>query len=728
MRRIGSILLGLVLIATSCTQALDLDFSSAQGELKIKLKQDSGTTSTKTSEDEFPDTGEFIVEVTETSSGRTFYRKKYADLADQTMHLNEGEHKCYAFYGDPKGVGFSAYYYTAEAFADIRQNQVADVEMAAKLTNVKVAVNFGPALAFDHKDYYAQVTTQTGRKLTFTKSESRCGYVPVGDITLTLYIYVNDQWLCYSSEPVTCVSNDFVTFNLDTHRTVNLTSIEVIVDNGTEEVVKEFEVPAAAAPKDAPAVSMNGFAENTFSVVEATDQSHSGFKADIVAMGGVQNCFLNINSAILSAAGIPSELDLAALTPEQEKALAAFGIKYLPQMSGKRFAYVDFSGLVDYISSNVSYNPDQHIAAEFSIEVIDTYGKAAATEIYSVSVEKAEATIIYNDYDVWATKMVNPVITVTKGDPSRFVLKCVKASDMMYTSTQTISPKSVSGKTVKFDGFTGLSAGTTYKVWAQYNNNGYSKTPEIQFTTEKDQQVGNNGFESFVTNTFSGTHTTYWYDLWESGESDHWWATNSSATLDKSNTAAYGTYKSFPTVNITSKNPYAGQHSVVVASIAVGDASSEWNLLNSWGDAVPGEVFIGEADNSGEHKGGHTKDGHAFNSRPASMSFMHKLESYESDPYYVEIKILDADGEVIASAKKTDGATTVSSWTKVTLPLIYETTTKKASSIYILFKSSATGKTKSRKYSLSRYEASSEKSSNVHAGNLLWIDDVKLNY
>ena len=712
---------------TSCIDAFETEFSNVQGKLNIKLNQDYRTKSATTADD-LPEVGEFVVEVTETSSGRLFFKKKYAEAAGQAIHLNEGEHKCYAYYGEPNGVGFNACHYTAEAYADVRQNEVVDVELSAKLVNVKVAVNFGPALAFDHNDYYAQVTTQTGRKLTFTKSETRCGYVPVGDITITLYVYVNGQWLCYTSEPVTCSSNDFVTFNLDTHRTVDLTSIEVIVDNGTEEVVKEFEVPAAAAPKDAPTVTVNGFSDGTFSVVEATDVTHSGFKADIVAMGGVQNCILHINSAALASAGIPAEIDLANLTQEQETVLKDCGIKYLPQMFGKRFAYIDFSGLVDYISSNVPFNPDRSIAAEFSIEVVDAYGKTAVSDSYSVSVQKPDATVKFNEYDVWATKLVNPVITVTSGDPSKFVLKCVKASDMLYQSVQTLSPKSVSGKTVKFDGLSGLSAGTTYKVWAQYNNNGYSKTPEIQFTTEKDQQVGNNGFESFVTNTFSGTHTTYWYDLWASGESDPWWATNSSATLDKSNTSAYGTYKSFPTVNITSKNPYAGQYSVVVASIAVGDASSEWNLLNSWGDAVPGEVFIGKADNSGEHKGGHTKDGHAFNSRPASMSFMHKLESYESDPYYVEVQILDEDGEVIASAKKTDGSTSVSTWTKVTLPLTYEITNKKASSIYILFKSSATGKTKSRKYSLSRYEASSEKSSNVHAGNLLWIDEVKLNY
>lgn len=734
MRRIGSILLGLVLMVTSCTEAFNEDFPALQGELKIKLKQDNRTKSTETADEELPETGEFVVEVIETSSGRAFYRKKYADLADQTLHLNEGEHKCYAYYGDPKGVGFSAYHYTAEAYADIRQNEIADVELTATLQNVKVAVNFGPALAFDHKDYYAQVNTQTGRKLTFTKSETRCGYVPVGDITLTLFVYVQDQWLCYTSEPVTCASKDFVTFNLDTQRYVDLTSIEVIIDNGTEEVVREFEVPAVAAPQDAPTLLVNGFQDGQYSLVEATDLVHSGFKADIVAMGGLQNCYLNINSGALELAGLPSRVDLADLAPEQESLLAQFGLKYLPQMYGKRFSYIDFSGLIDYISSSVPYDPAHQTAADISIEVIDIYGKTAVSELYSVLVEKAEATVRFEGYDIWATKMINPVITVTKGDPSKFVLKCVKSSDMLYSSVQTIQPKSVSGKTIKFDGFYGLDAGTTYKIWAVYNNNNNSKTPEIQFNTETALQVGNSSFEEHTYESFTttkklifnmGTEKITWYQLWGNG-AEQWWAVNSSVTLDANITPEYVTYKCFPTVSVTSKAK-SGSRAVIIASIAIDDYGSEI----SSGNATAGEVFIGTADNSGELKGNHITDGHSFASRPMSMSFWYMLDSHNSDPFSAEIKILDSNDEVIGSAKKTDVSTSTSSWTQLTMPINYEYTDKKAEKIYISFKSSATGSVNSRKYtSLTRLNPSGSEANagDIHAGNVLWVDDVRLNY
>jgi hypothetical protein len=290
----------------------------------------------------------------------------------------------------------------------------------------------------------------------------------------------------------------------------------------------------------------------------------------------------------------------------------------------------------------------------------------------------------------------------------------------------TFKPASINGKTVVFETIGGLNPGTSYRLWTVYNENQNNRTSDHTITTENAQQIGNSSFETFTVNTFKGTHTINWFDLWDA-YGDPWWATNSSITLDKSNSAAYATYKSFPTVNMTSKSPYSGYYAITITSVAVGDVSSDWNLMNSWGDAQVGEVFIGKADNSTEHNGSHIEDGHAFASRPSSMSYWYKLDCFESDPYYVEIKILDKDGEVIGSAVKKDGASSVSSWTQVTLPINYTVTDKKAAEIYVVFKSSASGKKTSRKYTLSRYDYG-EGNVTIHAGNVLWIDEVKLNY
>ena len=711
---------------TSCLSGPTWDDSPVtQGEVSISLRQDPDMAATR-AEDELPEVNDFIVEVHETATSRLFFRKTYADAQGVRISLNKGEHRLFAYYGDPHKAGFKACYYVAETFFDVKANEHVQVDAVARLENAKVAVNFGPTLNFDYDQYYAEVVASNSAKLTFLKSETRAGYVPVGEVSLNLYVYVQDKWLVYRTEPMTCEARDFITFNVDTRRMGNL-SVEILIDNGVDSVVKEISVPAEAAPIDGPTVTYSGFEDNRVYAYEADLARHEGYKANIVAMGGIESCVLEINSSFLSSKGVPSSVDLAALDSDMAEVLKSIGLVYLRDMSGKRLAYVDFSGVVNYVSQHAVYHPDYELSlADFSFIVTDQLGKTVSSQKFTVAMATSQGTITFNDYDLWPTRLASLTLNVTKGDPSRFVLKCVKASDMLYSDVKTIQPQSVIGKKVTFGAFTGLTAGTGYKVWAVYNGNAYNKTSELAFTTETAQQIGNSGFESYTVNSFKGTHTINWVDLWASG-SDPWWATNSSITLDKSNTAGYATYKSFPTVNLTSSSPHSGSFAITIASVAVGDASSEWNLLNSWGDAKVGEVFVGQADNSSEHNGTHIEDGHSFASRPSSMSYWYKLDSYESDPYYVEIQILDKDGEVIGSAKKLDGNATVSSWTQVTLPIEYTVTDKKADKIYVIFKSSATGKTASRKFSLSRYD-SGEGSVNIHAGNVLWLDDVKLNY
>ena len=724
--------MGVALFVSSCSPVVFDEESTPKGEVLITLKQDDKTTATKATEN-LPEVGEFIVEVTETSSNRLFFRKKYSDAIEQKIALNQGEHRLFAYYGDPEGIGFNSFYYAADQLFDVEANSIKNIEAVAKLANVKVAVNFGPGLALDYKEYYAQAVTARGGSLTFTKKETRPGYVPVGDLTLVLYVYVHDKWMCYKSEPVNCKCNDFVTFNVDTQRLGNLADFQIVISNETEDVVKEIQIPGEAAPQDAPTLTMSGFEGNRLSTVEADPYVHSGLKADIVAMGGIQSCLLNINSTLLSSKGIPSQVDLASADAATLKALEGVGIKFLREMGGKRLSYVDFSDLANYISKNVAYHPDYETsAADFSLEVVDKSGKTCKSETYTIAIDKSQADLVINDYDVWATRFAGTTLTVTKGDPSKYVLKLAKTSDENNSSVQTILPKAVSGNKVTFGELAGLASGTGYKVWAVYNENPYNATEQHQFTTESELQVGNNSFEQHTYESFaysiyilSTKGTRVWYQPYAAGETDPWWAVNSTATLDKQFTSEYHYYKCFPTVCMTGTDTYNGNRSVIVASVAVNDLGS---LILS-GDAITGELYIGKADNSAEHKNSHISDGHAFSSRPSKMSFYYKFD-YNDSPFAAEIKLLGEGDEVIGSGKFTSAQADVSSWTKAEVPVEYEITDKKAKKIYISFVSSSTGSTDSRDIKLNVLNTSGAATTteNIHAGNVVWLDYVQLYY
>ena len=161
MRRLGFILIA-ALGLTSCLSGPLLDDSpGVQGEVSISLRQEHDMTATKADEG-LPEVDDFIVEVHETATSRLFFRKTYADAHGVNIPLNAGEHRLFAYYGDPQKAGFKACYYVADTLFNVLPQQLSQIEAVARLENVKVAVKFGPTLSVDYDQFYAEVVAAYG--------------------------------------------------------------------------------------------------------------------------------------------------------------------------------------------------------------------------------------------------------------------------------------------------------------------------------------------------------------------------------------------------------------------------------------------------------------------------------------------------------------------------------------------------------------------------------------
>lgn len=688
-----------------------------------------------------PDVNEFKIEIYKyTDSGLLrLYRDTYENTVGQTIRLNAADYKIQARYGDSLAVGFNSIYYAAEQNFPVRPQTNETVKLEAKVANVKVAVEYGENLKYDWPEYYAKVkcVTKGGKKrnLQFEQNETRSGYVPAGTLTVELYLKVNGEWLYYKSPEISALPSDFITFRLDVERAQSDMTITALIDRDLETIEKTYEVSSNWLPQDTPSIKMldiNGrnFGNQTFNVVEAGNVIRSDLKADIVAPGVIEHCYLEITSEYLQRLGVPQRVDLAdALDASVESALKSIGLKWMRGMKGQRLGYVDFSGITKWLNDIVC-DSNNMFKADFSINVIDQ--RQAVGECVSAPVSFLQLKPEFELYDIpsyncWATRIEKITAWLLVGNPDAFKVEYRKYTDGEDAWREI---KLEDGTDVYK--ITGLSPSTLYEVRARYNNN--SKTEiRVYPRTEAASQVGNNSFEQHTYESFKttkwmvinyGSEYITWYQPYYD-ESDRWWAVNSSATLDASITPEYVTYKCFPTVSFTS-GAHSGSRAVIVASVAIDDYGSE---IKS-GNAKTGKLFIGTADNSSELKGNQTSVGHAFDSRPSSMSFWYKLSSHNSDPFSAEIQIMDSGGVKIASGSINNISTSTSSWTQVTVPLTYTTQTKKAGKIYIIFNSSATNSTDSRKTSFTRLNSSGSEvgSGNIHAGNIVWIDDVVLNY
>ena len=725
----------LVMVAMSCSENLEPiagEAGAGKGEVRFELSADPrNALITKGTEEGVEDVpvGDFWIEIYKQGVLR-LYREKYDVAGNDFILLNEGEYLLRAKYGDSLGVGFNKPFYMAEKDFIVNPQTKETVSAVAKLANVKVKVDYSENMTETYPDYQVFVRNTSAKvktPLKFTSTEVRAGYIPAGDLVIEVYADFKGDgiWRKYVSEPQTFLPNDFVTFHVDASALDGLLKVIISIDNAVDVVTKEVLIPESVTPQTAPITTVKaGVGHNAF-VLEGTEKALDPLTFSGQAKAGISSVKLQHNSAILSSNGIPENIDFSNLTPDIETALKAAGISW---SDNGHFAVVDLSDALPAIGLASLYEGKEAINSTFTFEIIDLSGKSSSTVANVMVYPNVQGTFSIQPYDVWATKVTNLKAEFTKGNTDLLTLQY---SDNEGESWHDVVEAGKTRNSLTYDVLRGLTPNHDYVFRYVYDHE-FDVLDKQFVRTERAAQIGNASFEEYRVNDFEYTikifgskGTEIWYDLF-ANEGDAWWATNSSATLDKNITTGYVPYKCAPTIFLQLDEAAQGRVSVMIASVATDDWASELK----YGNAVTGEVFIGKADNSDEHKGGHVVDGHAFPSRPSALTLKHKFNPFENDPYKILVEVRAEDGSIIGTGKVDDRRDAVGVWTELIVPINYSITDKKASSIYVSMKSSATDSKNSRKFSFNKLRQGPEavKSGDVHMGSILYVDDVILTY
>ena len=725
MRHIRFVLTCLAAFATvSCTEALEEIATGADGEITVSLTSDGDCRphlKSAVQEEEVP-AGEFIVEIFKTDGNVRLYRDTYANTENKAIKLNGGDYRLVASHGDPDGCGFDAPYYMGEEMFTVHAQTHEEVHVTAKLANVKVAVEFGEHLVLDYPEHYAVVRSDKDCSLEFSAGEERTGYMPAGNLSLELYAKIDGEWKYYASEPEEYSPNDFVTFHVDTKEGEGSLSLNIKVDDSVELVEKEVEIPQLMLPKEAPKMTFNGFGDSdVIEVVEAGETPES-LKIDIVADAGIGHCILHINSEYLARIGVPAEIDLVSVEENVAELLKDNGFDWRGVMQGQRLAYIDLTGVAEKLASEV-YDDANPFKAEISFEIEDSNEKKSAeSQSVTIAALKPEFSFSAVPTDAWAKSIRGMQISYANLNPAVLKLQYKAAADGEW---QDAGLSSDSGSVLSFNNISGLTPETEYQLRAIYNGN-EAAAVQASLTTEAAAQVGNSGFEEWQTSVFEFTYNFFgkheqnvdWYHPWSSEETDIWWAVNSRVAMPSSTSVASANWNwvRFPTVAYTA-DAADGGNAAVIYSVAVGD----WTTNISPGTSHAGELFIGTADDSGNH----SSEGHSFGSRPDRLEFMYKYDSNGGETFFVNAELYSEDGTVIATAS-TDSGSASSSWLKFSLPFQYTDTARKAARIYVSFKSTSASEPSVTGNKVITIADNAQYTGNF--GSVLCVDDLRLIY
>lgn len=330
-------------------------------------------------------------------------------------------------------------------------------------------------------------------------------------------------------------------------------------------------------------------------------------------------------------------------------------------------------------------------------------GEKASDEI---TIAKGGFTIESSPNDIFATR--------ARIVPTYFEEEIESAaSSVKYEISENGTDYTAVNHTLSDDGsawISGLPAGKTLSVMATIG----SKKAKVEITTETAAQLPNSDLEGWWRE-HGGSNWDFYYAYAE-GTPQVW------DTMNEETTSSVGVGAAYTTTSGTKPATGVNGQCAVVRTVGWGagnTAGGKWSVVNN---VTAGQLYLGKFKSVGQAP----DYGYGFNSRPSELTFQAKYEAAKSDDFgSAEVRVLDASGNILASNSVNIG-TDKSAWTEISLPLSYSANAAKASTIVVIFKSTAHSSGASKSYLKLPAFAANAKTESV--GGQLYIDDIKLNY
>ena len=295
---------------------------------------------------------------------------------------------------------------------------------------------------------------------------------------------------------------------------------------------------------------------------------------------------------------------------------------------------------------------------------------------------------------------------------------------------------------------TGLTPGTTYSVQTSLYTDGGAQGDAVRMTTETATDVENGNFSKTEqpANLNMSVQVGGKYSVWPADYTI-------KSSIDRTVPTGWATVNALTcSASASNKNSwfvvpstYVENGKVIIRNVGFDKAgttpattggafNTKYYCTNvpsfGSGKQAAGELFLGSYND-----GGSRSDGIAFNCRPKTMTFEYTYAPNGSDAAVAHIDVLDASGNVIATASTTLAA--ASSSTTKTLTLPNYNFGVKAASLRIGFKSSnatlppitvPTGSALDENAGLGNKTIGANSYHAVATGSVLTVANVKLNY
>lgn len=719
----ATLLLTLGVFSTSCNKALD-ESESGEGFVKTTLTADNSVAIVQIGSKAAEPTlvaDDFKVRLENTKAEVLREWDSYNDMPNP-LKMVLGSYKLVAWYGNGNLPAFDKPYYEGVSKFTVANGETVNAQLECSLAATKVNVTFKDNFKQDYANYSIDLKTTTveGEILNFVGDDTRDGYFKPGTLRMKLNLDKGDGVIHnFYPSPITVRAKEFIHLYFDVKKNSGSSTIVISTDESTNDIIEEIELPNGVLPKPAPDVRATGFAFGE--TIVTTEGVSKPTSISALAKGGIKKFEIIHNSSTWTASGIPNVVDLVKADQATKDKLKALGLTWSDELNKteteintcKSTVYVNMNDVVKLLTTP-SENADIH---EFEFIVTDMFNQINEQGSFTVTVAPPVYTLATpTEGNVFASRAYFEIAYTTEIENLIPSIEYKKDGAGSWTKATTELVSSTDGE-VKFY-VTGLENNTQYIFRAIMA--AHAKAEQFTFTTEIPAQVPNAGMEEW----YNEKNNSWRYYPWTKGGSSYW-NTNNLRTTNHQGSFTYG-YNSFPAVSYVN-DAHSGGRAAEIRSTGTRYGNT---ISISYDDCkVPGYLFMGDYSFAGDKD--NFSYGRPFTVRPDKLEFWYKYKPYENDEFEAYIEVQYREGETTTvlgtgTFRLRPGAE-ITTYTKAQASVTYTNFTKRATHMYIQFRSTTKNTPVDVQYITINLQ-DGESNWKTYIGSILKVDDINLIY
>lgn len=373
-------LLALVALGLSACRS-DERTPSGGGYLAVRVAADNEVVSatSRAEGDGIPDVGDFSLSIAKENGELVSKWDKFSDYDAEATVVPVGTYTVSASYGDATTEGFDGLSYAGSTTANVAEGETTDVTIDCTINKARVSISYTDAFKSYFTSYSAYVSSSRGNKIDYTADETRAAYFTPGNLDVYLNVTRPGVSGSVALKVKTLAAEVKHEYRLTMDVDAGTSTLNIIFNDDPESTQNvEFNISDAALNAPAPTIVAHGFTSGKAMEVVEGGSVEGTLQAYLNAPSGLAGCKLVTSSAALKAQGWPEEVDLMALSAEDQQKLTELGLvmKGLGSTHDK-IATVEFQNVVPYLYCTGDGNGEH----SFTLTATDVYGKTTETPL-----------------------------------------------------------------------------------------------------------------------------------------------------------------------------------------------------------------------------------------------------------------------------------------------------------------------------------------------------------